>query len=66
VAARRTQPPEVRLPFHHLGSSGVWQPLMPDGKPSPDKKLTAKVRLSPGFFECLADQKFRDQARMEK
>lgn len=63
VAARRTQPPEVRLPFHHLGSSGVWQPLMPDGKPSPDKKLTTMVRLSPGFFECLAGQKFRDQAR---
>ncbi len=63
VAARRTQRPEVRLPFHHLGSSGVWQPLMPDGKPSPDKKLTTMARLSPGFFECLADQKFRDQAR---
>jgi len=63
VAARRTQPPEVRLPFHHLGSSGIWQPLMSDGKHSPDKKLTAMVRLSPEFFECLSDPKFRDQAR---
>ena len=24
VAQRRRQPPEVRLPFHHLGSSGMW------------------------------------------
>jgi putative restriction endonuclease len=47
VASRRNQPPEVRLPFHHLASSGIWQPLMADGKPSPDKKLTARVRLDP-------------------
>jgi putative restriction endonuclease len=27
VARRRSQPPEVRLPFHHLGTSGIWQPM---------------------------------------
>ena len=63
VAKRRRQAPEVRLPFHHLGSSGIWQPLTSDGKPSPDRKLTTKVTLDPNFFECLADQKFRDRAR---
>ena len=63
VARRRKQPPEVRLPFHHLESSGIWQPLTADGKPSPDKKLTARIRLDPNFFESLADYKFRDQAR---
>jgi putative restriction endonuclease len=63
VAQRRKQPPEVRLPFHHLGSSGMWQPLMEDGKPSPDKKLTIMVRLNPSFFDCLADERFRDRAR---
>jgi putative restriction endonuclease len=63
VAQRRKQLPEVRLPFHHLGSSGVWQPLTSDGKPSPDKKLTTMVRLDPMFFDCLGDQKFRDRAR---
>ncbi len=62
VARRRKQPPEVRLPFHHLGSSGIWQPLTPDGKPSPDRKLTNKIRFDPTFFDCLANQKFRDQA----
>ncbi len=63
VAKRRRQAPEVRLPFHHLGSSGIWQPLTPDGKPSPDRKLTTKISLDSTFFECLADQIFRDRAR---
>jgi putative restriction endonuclease len=63
VAQRRKQPPEVRLPFHHLGSSGIWQPLTADGKPSPDRKLTAEIRFDASFFDCLADQKFRDRAR---
>jgi putative restriction endonuclease len=63
VAQRRKQPPEVRLPFHHLGSSGIWQPLMENGKPSPDKKLTTMIRLDPSFYGCLADQRFRDRAR---
>jgi putative restriction endonuclease len=63
VAQRRKQSPEVRLPFHHLGSSGMWQPLTADGKPSPDKKLTAMIRLEPSFYDCLADQRFRERAR---
>ena len=63
VAQRRKQPPEVRLPFHHLGSSGMWQPLMADGKPSPDKKLTTMIRIDANFYDCLADQRFRDRAR---
>lgn len=63
VAQRRKQPPEVRLPFHHVGSSGMWQPLMANGKPSPDKKLTTMVRLDPSFFDCLVDQRFRERAR---
>lgn len=62
VAHRRKQPPEVRLPFHHLNSSGIWQPLMADGQPSPDKKLTAAVRLDPAFFNCLSDHEFRAEA----
>lgn len=63
VARRRKQPPDVRLPFHHLESSGIWQPLTADGKPSPDKKMTAMIRFDEQFFECLADYKFRDKAQ---
>ena len=63
VAKRRKQAPDVRLPFHHLGSSGMWQPLTADGKISPDKKLTTMVMIDPSFLDCLADNKFRDRAR---
>ena len=63
VAQRRKQSPEVRLPFHHIGSSGMWQPLTTDGKPSPDKKLTTMIRLDPSFYDCLTDQRFRERAR---
>jgi putative restriction endonuclease len=63
VAQRRKQPPEVRLPFHHLGSSGIWQPLTADGNLSPDKKLATMVRLDQSLFDCLADERFRDRAR---
>jgi putative restriction endonuclease len=62
VAHRRTQPPEIRLPFHHLSSSGIWNPFMADGQASPDKKLTSFVRLDPEFFKCLNDKKFRAEA----
>jgi putative restriction endonuclease len=63
VAERRKQSPDVRLPFHHLGSSGIWQPLTADGSPSPDRKLTTTVRLDSSFFSYLADERFRDRAR---
>ena len=63
VANRRKQSPEVRLPFHYLHSSGMWQPLTADGKPSPDKKLTTMIRFDPSFFDCLTNQKFRDRAQ---
>ena len=63
VAERRTQRPDVRLPFHHLASSGIWDPLTADDSPSPDKKLTMKARFDGGFFECLQNRDFRDRAR---
>ena len=63
VAQRRNQPPEVRLPFHHLGSSGIWQPMTADYKSSPDKKMTSMIRMDENFFHCLEDYKFRDRAR---
>ncbi len=63
VAPRRKQRPEVRLPFHYLRSSGIWQPLTAQGELSPDKKLTSMIRIDPSFFECLSNEGFRDKAR---
>src|SRR5690349_1958008 len=40
VAQRRTQRPDVRLPFHHLDRDGFWTALDENGKPSPDDRLT--------------------------
>src|SRR6516162_8136006 len=43
VAARRTQRPDIRLPFHHLGTDGVWSPLDEGGRPSPHRDQTRAV-----------------------
>ncbi len=63
VAERRKARPDVRLPFHHIKTSGIWQPLMSSGQPSPDKNLTAKVHLDSAFLDCLRDACFRDKAK---
>jgi len=63
ISDRKRPPLELRLPFHHLKTSGIWQPLMADGKPSPDRKLTVKVRFDPDFFRCLSDPEFREKAK---
>ena len=63
VAHRRKQSPQVRLPFHHIGSSGIWQPLTAKKEASPDKKLTTMIRIDPSFFDCISDQRFRSRAR---
>lgn len=63
VAGRRKTRPDVRLPFHHLKTSGIWQPLMPEGKASLDKRLTANARLDSAFVDCFRDAHFRDKAK---
>tara|TARA_R110002073_G_scaffold7245_26_gene41478 strand:- start:408 stop:1319 length:912 start_codon:yes stop_codon:yes gene_type:complete len=62
VAHRRPQPPDVRLPFHHLGSSKLWTPLTAEGKPSNQRDLTASIRLSDEFFAALQSPSFRQAA----
>jgi putative restriction endonuclease len=34
VAGRRTERPDVRLPFYHLQSDGFWEALDEAGKPA--------------------------------
>src|SRR5207248_5620415 len=55
VAPRRTQRPDVRLPFHHLQSDGFWSALGEDGKPSPDDRLTRNADLAPAFVAFQND-----------
>ncbi len=63
VAHRRTQPPDVRLPFHHLKSDGFWSVLDENGKPSPDKHLTRYATLNEEFVAFTKDPTLRDKAR---
>ena len=63
VADRKRAKLALYMPFHHIGSSGIWQPLMADGKPSPNRALTVKVRFDQDFQACLRDPDFREKAK---
>ena len=63
VAHRRTTPPDVRLPFHHLQNDGFWSALDKDGKPSPGKNFTQFAALNPDFVVFAKDRAARDKAR---
>jgi putative restriction endonuclease len=63
VAHRRTQRPDVRMPFHHLQSDGFWSALGEDRKPSPDDRLTRFAQLDPDFGGLASEPAFREQAR---
>lgn len=62
VAHRRSQRPDVRLPFHHIGSSKLWTPLTAEGVKSSHRELTTSIAFSPEFFEALKSSEFRNQA----
>lgn len=63
VAHRRTQPANVRLPFHHLQTDGFWTALGEDGNKSPHRSLTRFARLAPGLREFMCDPAGRERAR---
>ena len=64
VAARRTQPPEIWMPFFHLRTSGIWTPLDADDNPTEERRRVASARIDPGFFACLQNADFRQRLRL--
>jgi putative restriction endonuclease len=64
VADRQSQRLDIRLPFHHLQSNGVWTSLDQDGQPSTEFKRTAAVCIDPGFAAFVSDQHNRLNARL--
>lgn len=62
VAHRRKQKLEIRMPFHHLKSSGVWIPLDKHGEPSTHRSVTTCLRLDPNFRTACLDAEFRQMA----
>lgn len=63
MAHRRSQRPDIRLPFHHLHSDGVWSALTAEGTSSPDSKTTTAVAIDPGFAAFVSDEHNRLNAK---
>jgi putative restriction endonuclease len=63
VAERRRTKPDLKLPFFHLRTEGVWKPLESDGRPAEDRNRTVLAQLDPSFWLCLTDAGFRILAR---
>lgn len=63
VAYRRTQRPDVRMPFHHLKTDGFWRAHTESGEPSKHRSVTRYVMLEPEFVDACANGDFRRTAR---
>jgi putative restriction endonuclease len=63
VAHRRTQRPDIRYPFFHLMSDGLWTALDAGGAPASERREARTARLSPGFLALAQDPTWRAQAR---
>ena len=63
VAHRRTQRMDIRLPFFHLSSDGVWSAFTKDETESLDPKSTQFVKINEAFFSHSQSAAFRSMAR---
>jgi putative restriction endonuclease len=63
VAERRTQRPDIHLPFYHMRSDGCWTPLDEDGKPTLERRRAVAANLDETFLACLNDREFQTEMR---
>lgn len=63
VVSRWTTKPELRMPFHHLGTQEFWKPLTVDLKKSGHRSLTGVVEIEESFLAAMRDAAFRHRAR---
>lgn len=63
VASRRSQKPDVRYPFYHLKSDGVWSPLAEDGRITAERFLARYAAMPSDFVAFVNDPVSRDRAR---
>lgn len=61
---RRSARPDVRMPFHHLGTQKFWSPRTAAGDVSPHRATTAYVIPDPEFLAACLEPDFRHQARI--
>jgi putative restriction endonuclease len=60
---RRSARPDVRMPFHHLGTERLWSPRTVTGEVSKHRATTAYVVPDPAFVAVCQDPEFRRRAR---
>ena len=63
VAERRSQRPEITLPFYHLHTDSLWEPLDETGTPTLERRRAVAATLDEGFLACLNDTRFRESMR---
>lgn len=63
VAERRSQRPDIHLPFYHMRSDGCWTPLDETGRPTLERRRAVAAELAETFLACLNDVDFRKQMR---
>jgi putative restriction endonuclease len=63
VANRRAQRVDIRYPFYHLGSDGVWTPLDENFEKSKERMQTRYAELPSDFIHFANDPACRDKAR---
>jgi hypothetical protein len=62
VAHRRTQRMDIRLPFFHLSSDGVWTAFTKDGTASLDRRATQYVKIDEEFYALCQSAEFRSMS----
>jgi putative restriction endonuclease len=65
VAHRRSQKPDIRLPFYHLQGDGIWTALSAALDPLPDKgaRMQARfVRFGSEIYQLFHDAVWRERA----
>jgi len=64
VYDRQRNRPDMRLPFHHLGSDRIWTCYEDDRSPSRSKETTRLCCIDESLWACLRDAAFRRDARV--
>ena len=64
VFDRRRNRGEIRMPFHALGTQGIWQTMTADLQLSKHRGTTEVALLNPELFNLFQSESFRANARL--
>jgi len=63
VQVRRCNRGDIRMPFHAIGTDGLWSLHDEDGRPSRARSTSVRARLDDGLLIALSDFSFRAKLR---